>query len=99
MLDYAEYVINKKGNLSSHIKIKGSNRIINFLIVYQNKNNMNKPFIVKKLDVKNILKYPSDFRGANLKNIYNLLKNSKQLFLIESDNTLSYYLVKKVELK
>ena len=98
-LNDIEYLINKNGKLTVHIKTKGSNRLTTISLNHVNTNNKNKPFIIKKTDVNNILKYPSDFRGAKLENIYNLLKNAKQLFLIESDNTLGYYLVKKVKME
>lgn len=95
---YRTYSIDNKGDLKTDIQIKGSMHSNAFNLIYKNINDSNNPIVKKSKDVKNILEYPIDFKNQNINDMYKLLNEANQLFIIETDKIFGYYLAKKVEL-
>lgn len=93
------YIITKDRKLSTEIVIKTeqTNRYIS--LVYENRNYTNNPFVKKVIEIDNLISYPSDFVGVKLDNIYQILKNSNQIYLVQFIDELGFATIKTVKLK
>lgn len=95
---YRTYFIDNKGDLKTDIQIKGNTHSNAFNLIYKNINDSNNPVIIKSKNVRNLLKYPADFKNQNINDMYKLLNEADRLFIIETDKNFGYYLAKKVEI-
>ncbi|TYA52963.1 hypothetical protein [Formosa maritima] len=93
------YIIKKDGKLSTNIKIQSGNTNSSIFLIYENMKKQNNPLLKELKELNNVISYPSDFDHADLDNIYDLLKNSNQIFVIEFSDNFGYSVVKKVRLK
>ena len=91
--------INNKGELTTKVNIKSSNKISFITLIYSNLYETNKPFLKKTSLIKNILNYPTDFVDENLGKIYKILEEADSIYIIEKNNIVGYDGLKKVELK
>lgn len=93
------YIITKDGKLSTEIKIKAEQTSRYISLIYENRNYINNPFVKKMIEIDNLISYPSDFKNINLENIYQILKNSNQIYLIQYIDELGFATIKIVTLK
>lgn len=97
-INYLEKEINydKKGFLETKLKISNANKDIRLIFIYKNIKNMNPPIVLKKIEIKNLLIYPKDFENIKIQKMRKLINNAKNIYIIESDIIVDYYLLKKV---
>lgn len=89
----------KNGKLITSLSVSGAtNKDDRLVLFYKDVNGNNPPTLLKKEKVKNLLVYPRDFKGLEISNVRDLLKNSKNIFVIESDSVYGFYVLKKVSL-
>lgn len=88
---------NKSGSLIKTITVPRINGNSNMVFVYESMNKGNKPIVVRKKDIHNLLIYPDDF--INKKDIKKLLHQANHIFISEGDKDLIFYTLKKVFLK
>lgn len=98
-LETRKIEVDNSGKLISKVNVKSSNDATSFFLIYQNKNSTNNPDIVDKKSTSLLMKYPTDFKNTNLESIIKLLKNATDIYLIETEKQLGYYMRKKVYLK
>lgn len=99
-IDYGKksYSIDENGKLITKVEILATQKPNKFNLIYRNENESNAAIVKRIKEVKNILKYPLDFEGQDINSVFNLLKNASNVYIIESDETFGYYLLKKVEI-
>ena len=93
-----EINFNRKGFLTTKLKVSHTNKDTRLIFIYKNIKNTNPPIVSKKIETKNLLTYPKDFENVEIEKMRKLINNAKNIYIIESDVTIDYYLLKKVTL-